>query len=104
VGIRKVRGQIVCDKHWPDGTRIIRRCANRTQAKELLARIEASIADGSWKAFREQLRLRHRQTLTLSEFVDSYLNSYVKVRNKPSTLRRKKGSVKHPRPEDVAFV
>ena len=40
MGIRKYRGQIVCDKRWPDGSRIIRKCSNRTQAKGLLARMK----------------------------------------------------------------
>ena len=35
MGIRKYRGQIVVDKRWPDGNRIIRRCQNKTKAKEL---------------------------------------------------------------------
>ena len=48
MGIRKYRGQIVCDKRWPDGSRIICKCSNRTQAKGLLARIAAAIADGTW--------------------------------------------------------
>ncbi len=41
MGVRKYRGQIVCDKWWPDGSRIIRVCGNRTQAKQLLDRIAA---------------------------------------------------------------
>ena len=48
MGVRSYRGRIVCDKHWPDKTRTIRVCRNRTEAKQLLIRIEAAIVDGTW--------------------------------------------------------
>ena len=93
MGIRKYRGQIVCDKHWPDGSRTIRVCGNRTQAKELLDRINASIADGTWKEFKEQLKLRNRENVTLEEFSKTYIEEYAKVRNKKKSWQRKQTSL-----------
>ncbi len=48
MGVRSYRGRIVCDKHWPDKTRTIRVCRNRTESKQLLIRIEAAIVDRTW--------------------------------------------------------
>ncbi len=92
MGIRKHRGQIVCDKRWTDGNRTTRVCANRTQAKQLLARINASIADGSWREFKEKLKLRDRGTLTLEEYSKTYIEEYAKARNKRNSWKRKQTS------------
>ena len=43
MGVRKYRGQIVCDKRWPDGMRLTRVCANKTQARQLLERINVQL-------------------------------------------------------------
>jgi len=93
MGVRKYRGQIVCDKRWPDGNRTTRVCANRTQAKQLLDRINASIADGTWQKLKEQLKLRDRGTLTLKEFSKTYIEEYAKVRNKKKSWLRKQTSL-----------
>ena len=89
MGVSTYRGQIVCDKRWPDGTRMIRVCANKTKAKQLLDQINGSIADGSWREFREKLRLRDRNVLTLHAYSKTYLEDYSAVRNKPKTWKRK---------------
>ncbi len=89
MGIRKYRGRIVCDKRWPDGNRTTRVCSNRTQAKQLLDRINGSIADGTWQKFKEQLKLRDRRTLTLKEFSKTYMEDYSMVRNKKKSWLRK---------------
>ncbi|MDA2929099.1 tyrosine-type recombinase/integrase [Acidobacteria bacterium AH-259-O06] len=94
MGVRKYRGQTVCDKRWPDGTRTTRVCANRTQAKQLLDRINASIADGSWREFKEKLKLRDRGAVTLEEFSKTYIEGYAKVRNKKRAWQRKLTSLK----------
>jgi len=94
MGIRKYRGQIVCDKRWPDGNRTTRVCVNRTQAKQLLARIDASIADGGWREFKEKLRLRDRETLTLKEFSETYMVEYSESRNKKKSQLRKQVAFK----------
>ena len=93
MGIRKYRGRTVCDKRWPDGCRIVRACGNRTQAKQLLDRINASIADGTWQKLKEQLKLRDRGTLTLEEFSKIYMEEYSKVRNKKKSWLRKQSSL-----------
>ncbi|MDA2934027.1 tyrosine-type recombinase/integrase [Acidobacteria bacterium AH-259-D05] len=94
MGIRKYRGRIVCDKRWPDGSRTTRVCANRTQAKDLLARITASVADGTWRKFKEKLKLRDRGSISLQEFSVTYMENFVKVRNKNRTYKRKEVSLK----------
>jgi len=94
MGIRKYRGQIVCDKRWPDGNRTTRVCVNRTQAKQLLDRINVSIADGTWQEFKEKLKLRERGKLTLKEFSKTYIEEYAKVRNKKRAWERKLTSLK----------
>jgi len=89
MGIRKYRGQIVCDKRWPDGSRTTRVCVNRTQAKQLLNRINVSIADGTWQEFKEKLKLRDRGALTLKEFSEIYMEEYSRSRNKKNSQIRK---------------
>ena len=94
MGVRKYRGQIVCDKRWPDGSRTTRVCANKTQAKQLLDRINASVVDGSWPEFKQKLQLRDRELVTLEEFSETYIEQYAKVRNKPRAWQRKLTSLK----------
>ena len=94
MGIRKYRGQIVVDKRWPDGNRIIRRCQNRTKAKELLVQIEHSIANGTWREQRERLQLRNRGQIRLVEYASTYIRDYAQVRNKRSSWKRKMTSLR----------
>ena len=94
MGIRKYRGQIVCDNRWPDRNRTTRVCVNRTQAKQLLDRINVSIADGTWQEFKEKLKLRDRGTLTLKEFSETYMEEYSRSRNKVSSQVRKEVAFK----------
>ena len=94
MGIRKYRGQIVVDKRWPDGSRITRRCQNRTKAKELLVQIEHSIANGTWREQRDRLQLRNRGQIRLAEYAETYIKDYAQVRNKRSSWRRKMISLK----------
>jgi len=94
MGVRKHRGQIVCDKRWPDGSRTTRVCANRTQAKQLLDRINASIVDGSWPEFKQKLQLRDREWVTLEEYSKVYMEEYSKSRNKVKSQIRKRVAFK----------
>lgn len=94
MGVRNYRGQIVCDKRWPDGSRTTRVCNNRTQAKQLLDRINASVVDGSWPEFKQKLQLRDRGSVTLQEFSETYIEQYAKVRNKKKSWKRKQTSLK----------
>jgi len=82
------------DKSWPDGNRTTRVCVNRTQAKQLLDRINVSIADGTWQEFKEKLKLRERGKLTLKEFSETYMEEYSKSRNKVSSQVRKEVAFK----------
>ena len=93
MGIRKYRGQTVCDKRWPDGSRTTRMCGNQTKAKQLLDRINASIANGTWQKFKEQLKLRDRRTPTLKKFSKIYMEDYSMVRNKKKSWLRKQTSL-----------
>ncbi len=92
MGIRKYRGRIVCDVHWPDGSRTIRVCGNRTQAKQLHDRIKGKIADGTWLGLKEKLRLRDRGAVTLQNFSTTYIHEYAKTRNKKRAWQRKQVS------------
>ncbi len=94
MGIRKNRGRIVCDKRWPDGTRFTRVCANKTKAKQLLDRINVSIADGTWPEIKKKLQLRERESVAFEEFADTYIEQYAKVRNKKRAWQRKLVSLK----------
>ena len=94
MGIRTYRGKTVCDKRWPDGTRTTRVCENRTNAKQLLARIDASIADGTWPVLKEKLILRDRGNVTLQEFSKTYIEEYAKSRNKKKSWKRKQVSLR----------
>ena len=92
MGIRENRGRIVCDVRWPDGSRTIRVCANRTQAKQLHDRIKGKIVDGTWLELKGKLKLRDRGTLTLQEFSKTYIEEYAKARNKKKSWKRKQTS------------
>jgi len=96
MGVRTYRGQIVCDVRWPDGSRTIRVFAKRTAAKNLRDRIKGSIADGSWRALQEKLRLRDRddESFCLMEYSQIYIDEYAKPRNKKRAWERKKVSLK----------
>ena len=94
MGIRKYRGQIVVDKRWPDGSRIIRRCQNKTKEKELLGQIEHSITNGLWREERAQLQLRNRDQVRLAEYAETYIKDYAQVRNKRSSWKRKMTSLR----------
>ena len=52
---RTGRKFIVGSKHWLAGTRFRRRFSNKTLAKNVLHRIEGSIAVGTWKELRKEL-------------------------------------------------
>ncbi len=94
MGIRKYRGQIVCDRRWPDGTRFTRVCVNRTKAQQLLDRISGSIADGTWPELKKKLQLRERESVRFEEFADTNIEQYAKVRNKKRAWERKLVSLK----------
>lgn len=88
---RNGKSFVVVSKYWPDGERFRRRCPNKTVANNLVARINASVAEGRWKELRKEL-IRPEKDYTISEFADVYLEEYCKKRNtrpdfKEETLR-----------------
>lgn len=93
----------VCSKYWPDGTRFRRRFSNKTLAKNVLTRIEGSIAMGTWLELKKELTEpppEPPQDFTIREFADIYLEEYCKVRNtrpdfKEETLKVIKNIVGH---------
>ncbi len=76
------RKQIVCDRRWPDGTRFRRAVPNKKLARNLDARIHASIVDGTWHRLREQLQRGTSKEEKLTDFADRYFSEYCKVHNR----------------------
>jgi integrase len=80
--------RVVVSKRWPDGSRFRRYFPNPTIAKKTLARIEESIAMGSWQRLREELTPTRRADAdqtndpTVREFSEVYLDKYCKIHNK----------------------
>lgn len=94
---RNGKSFVVVSKYWPDGERFRRRCPNKTVANNMIARINASIAEGRWKELRKEL-VRPEQDYTISEFAEVYLDEYCRKRNtrpdfKEETLEVIKGIV-----------
>ena len=81
------------DKRWPDSSRIIRVCSNRTKAKNLLDRINGAIAEGRWQELQAELVLRRREVVTLEDFAPTYMEELVAIRNKKKTFQRKQTSL-----------
>lgn len=71
---------VVVSKYWPDGDRFRRRCPNRTVANNLIARINAAVAEGRWKELRKEL-VRPEKDYTIAEFSEVYLEQYCRQRN-----------------------
>jgi hypothetical protein len=80
--------RVVVSKRWPDGSRFRRYFPNPTNAKKTLARIEESIAMGTWQRLKEELTPIRQATLdkgndpTIGEFAEVYLDKYCKIHNK----------------------
>lgn len=89
---RRGKSNIVCDRHWPDGTRFRRVMPSRILAKEMDSRIHASIVDGKWRVLKQTLERGTPKQETVREFADRYFNEYCRVRNR--CLRRKTTSLK----------
>jgi len=73
---------IVCDRHWPDGTRFRRVMPNRTLAKKVDDRIAGAIAEGKWRSLKQELERGTSKQETVKEFADRYFNEYCKVQNR----------------------
>ena len=77
----KGRKRIVVSKYWPDGTRFRRYFTNRTVAKKAMARIEESIAMGTWPELKEELVRGVEKGITISGFSEIYLRDYCQTHN-----------------------
>jgi hypothetical protein len=72
---------IVCSKKWPDGTRFRRRYPNKTIAIQVMNRIIAAIALGTWRALKKEFTEGPEVDYTIESFGEVYLDEYCKVRN-----------------------
>ena len=87
----KGRKRIVVSKYWPDASRFRRYFPNMTVAKKAMARIEESIAMGTWKELREELSSAPTKQMTVEEFstilaVSDSMGRSISVSGNSSTL------------------
>ena len=73
--------RIVVSKRWPDKSRFRRYCPNTTVAKKTLARIEESIAMGTWRDLKEELARGVEASMTIEQLADIYLREYCPIHN-----------------------
>ncbi len=79
----------VVSKRWPDGSRFRRYFENATSAKRMLARIEESMAMGTWRDLRDELTLGFdKNTLTIEQLAEQYMSEYCEVRNKRPDFKK----------------
>ena len=81
--------RVVVSKRWPDKSRFRRYFPNPTLAKKTLARIEESIAMGTWQRLKEELDGGPKKAEAVKandplirDFADVYLEEYCKIHNK----------------------
>jgi len=86
---------LTVSKYWPDKTRIRKQVPNRTSAKALLTRIEASILDGTWRDLRAELSGAVQADPTIAQFSERFLADYAKPRLRASTVARYALSIKN---------
>src|SRR5262245_32660196 len=75
------RGRLELSKRWPDGSRFRRPFPNVTAARTMRSRIEAAIAEGTWRDLKDKLALTPNtqpastssKDLTLREYAPIYL-------------------------------
>jgi integrase len=80
---RNGRSVIYVSKRWPDGSRFRRVQPNKSTAKKTLARIEESIAMGTWRKLQKEFSQHDiRRNPTIEEFRDVYLEQYCSVHNR----------------------
>lgn len=72
---------IVCSMFWPDRTRFRRRYPNKTIATQVMNRIIASKALGTWRDLKRELTDGPEDDYTIEEFGEVYLEEYCKIRN-----------------------
>jgi integrase len=72
---------IVCSKFWPDGARFRRRFPTKTIANQVMNRIIASIALGTWQELKKELTDGPEQDYTIKQFAEVYMEEYCEIRN-----------------------
>ncbi len=88
MGINLVRDRhgnekVEVSRRWPDGSRFRRYVPSKSVGKKTLARIEESIAMGTWRKLKEELAKCHeQQPQTVEEFSIVFLEQHGKVRMK----------------------
>ncbi len=93
MGILRRRDQsggnrIELSKRWPDGSRFRRYFPNKTMAAKTLARIEESIAMGTWRKLKDELKRGIGDDLTINQLADLYFECYCKVQNKRPEFKK----------------
>ena len=84
---RRGRERIYVDKRWPDGVRFKRVVPNRTIGKNLLSRVQESIAMGTWRKLRSQLVEDRESPLTLADLAVKYL-AHCEAKNRRPEFKR----------------
>jgi integrase len=72
---------VICSKFWPDGSRFRRRFPNKTIANQVMNRIIAAIALGTWQELKKELTEGPEVDYTIESFSRVYLDEYCKIRN-----------------------
>lgn len=76
----KAKLRIQLSKRWPDGSRFRRFFPNITLAKNTLARMEAAIAEGTWREIKEELSHSPQKPTSVAEFSQIFLEQHCQVR------------------------
>ncbi|MDA2934799.1 hypothetical protein MYX82_10725, partial [Acidobacteria bacterium AH-259-D05] len=84
----KNRVRIEVSRRWPDGSRFRRYFPNMAVARKTLARIEESIAMGTWRELKEELGRNSQGETTIAEFAKVYLSEYCRFRNSDLTFKK----------------
>jgi len=83
MGVNKWNDRYVVSRYWPDGTRYRRVQPSYAVAKKTMARIEESIAMGSWRELRAELTgAKLLANPSIAEFAEIYLEQYCRPRNR----------------------
>ena len=77
------RPKVYVDKRWPDGNQFRRMVPSVTTGKKLLARIEASMAMGTWRDLRDELRFDREKPQTILELSVPYLEHCNAINRRP---------------------
>jgi integrase len=85
---RTGRTFIVCSKFWPDGSRFRRRYPNKTVANQVMSRIIAAIALGTWRELKKELTEGPEGNYTIESFAEVYLEEYCEIRNTRPDFKR----------------